>query len=174
MSLRLMYTLNFETIRQVMQAHQKTGTLRARAPTGIASLREPCNIEISIMAGSIVSCTVVGSSGRYMVGERAIQELYRVGQLSWTFTPVEETVAQPTPSSNFGSGEFYFVRRISHLEPWQMNNLSRLHRAVFGLVDGTKSTTKIAEMLSTSPDLVNKALNDLQSLGIITTRRQHG
>ncbi len=167
-----MYTLDFETIRQVMQAHQKTGSLQAEMPSGVASLREPCHIEINIMAGTIISCTIIGNSGRYLIGEKAIQELFRLGQLNWTFTSEQKAAVQPTASSAFEPGEFFFSRRIARLEPWQMSNLSRLHRAVFALVDGTKNAAKIAGMLSTSPDLVNKALNDLQSLGIIIARRQ--
>lgn len=53
-----------------------------------------------------------------------------------------------------------------------MHNLSRLHRAVFALADGTKSAAKIAEMLSTSPDLVDKALSDLRSIGVIIFERK--
>jgi biotin operon repressor len=169
-----MYTLDFKTIKQVMQAHQKTGSLHAKMPSGIASLREPCQIEIIIMAGAIASCTIIGNSGRYLTGENAIQELSRLGQLSWTFTPKQEGGGKRS-TGLLPAGDFsFFSRRVARLEPWQMNNLSRLHRAVFALVDGTKSAAKIAEMLSTSPDLVNKALNDLQSLGIITTRQQDG
>jgi hypothetical protein len=172
MSLCLMYTLNFETIRQAMQAHQKTGSLHALIPTGVASLREPCHIEINIVAGAIISCTITGKKSRgYLTGEKAIRELYGIGQVSWTFTPQREIVGRTT-SSTFEPGEIFFSRRIQRLEPEHMMNLSRLHRAVFGLVDGTKSAIKIAEILSTSPDLVLRALNDLQSLGIIMTRQQ--
>ncbi len=166
-----MYTLDFETIRQVMQAHQKTGSLHAQVPAGIASLREPCHIEINIVAGAIVSCAIIGSSGRGFTGEKAIQELFRLGQLSWTFTSRQEVTAQLVPPA-LTAREPFFSRRIARLESWHMSRLSRLHRMVFALADGTKSGAKIAEILSTSPDLVDKALNDLQSMGVITTRQQ--
>lgn len=174
MSLCLMYTLDFETIRQVMQAHQKTGSLSATTPPGVTSLRETCHVEITIMAGDIVSCTIVGTSGRRLTGERAIQELFRLGQLSWTFTPQQESSTQPALPA-VAPGEIpIFPQRIVHLERWQMSSLPRLHRTVFALADGTKSATKIAEILSTSPDLVDKALNDMQSMGIIAIGRQDG
>jgi hypothetical protein len=169
-----MYTLDFETIRQVMQAHQKTGSLSATTPSGVASLREACHIEINIIAGDIVSCTIAGASGRRLTGEKAIQELFRLGQLSWTFTPRQESITQPTLPALVPGESIPFPRRIVLLERWQMSNLPRLHRTVFALADGTKSATKIAEILSTSPDLVEKALHDMQSMGIIAMERQDG
>lgn len=169
-----MYILDFETIRQVMQAHQKTGSLYATTPSGIASLRESCQIEINITAGDIISCTIVGTSGRRVTGEKAIQELFRLGQLNWTFTPQQESVPRSTLPA-FAPGQIFFVpQRIVHLERWQLSSLPRLHRTVFSLADGTKSATKIAEILSTSPDLVDKALNDMRSMGIIAMERQDG
>ena len=167
-----MYTLDFETIRQVMQAHQKTGSLHAELPTGCVSLREPCYVEITIMAGAIVSCIIVGNSGRCVAEEKATQELSRLGQLNWAFTPQQETVTRSAQPSLALGENFSFPRRIAHLERWQMSSLSRLHRAVFALTDGTKSATKIAEILSASPGLVDKALNDMQAMGIIAMGQQ--
>lgn len=167
-----MYTLDFETIRQVMQAHQKTGSLHAEMPAGIASLREPCRIEINILAGAIISCNILGTSGRRLTGEKAVQEVFRLGQLNWTFTPQQEVVTRQESPTYVPPEIFSFPRRIAHLERWQMASLSRLHRTVFALADGTKSAAKIAGILSTSPDLVDKALNDMQSMGIIVMERQ--
>ncbi len=174
MSPCLMYILDFETIRQVMQEHQKTGCLYAEVPSGVVSLREPCRIEINIMAGTIASCSIVGNSGGHLTGKEAAQELSRLGRLRWTFTPQQEVVAQPAPPAAVPVEDSFFPLRAAHLEQQEMRSWPRMHRRVFVLADGTKSVTKIAVILSTSPDLVNKALRDLQSIGVIAMGPQNG
>lgn len=172
-----MYTLNFETIKQMMQSYQQTGFLSAEVPSGVGRLREPCRVEIGIMSGLITSCAVVGSSGRSLTGKEAVQELSRLGRLTWTFTPHKETVTpQPTPPI-FTPAERerdLLPRRVVYLEQNQMRNFPRLHRAIFALADGTKNTAKIAEILSVPPNIVEKALKDLRSMGVIAFERQDG
>jgi hypothetical protein len=163
-----MYTLDFETIQQVMQEHQKTGFLFAELPSGVVGLRESCRVEIKIMAGSIASCAIVGKSGRRLTGKEAAQGLARLGRLRWTFTPQQEAPVPTAPLSPIPGEVGIFPRRyVVYLDQRQMRTWSRMHRAVFSLADGTKSVVKIAEILSTSPDLVEKALRELQSIGVI-------
>jgi hypothetical protein len=162
-----MYVLDFETIQQMMQAYQQTGQLSADVPSGVAGLREPCRIEINILTGAITSCTVVGRSGRKIIGEKAKQELSHLGQLRWTFTPQPETSAQPISSPQTLVSLSFFPRRTAQIEPKQMRRLSRLHRAIFALADGTRSVEKIAAILSTSSGQVDRALHELQSMGVI-------
>jgi hypothetical protein len=161
-------TLNFEMIRQVVQAHQKTGRLYADTPSGVLSLREPCRIEINLVAGSITSCAIIGKSGRRVEGKRAEQELERAGRLHWTFIPQEEKVVQPIapiPSSREIS---FFPKRIVLVGQEQMRTWSRVHRRVFALSDGTKNVATISKILSVPLEQVQRALRDLQSLGVIS------
>jgi hypothetical protein len=169
-----MYILDFDTISQVMQEHKKSGFLYAEAPAGVVSLREPCRIEINIVAGVIVSCIIVGNSGRRFTGKECAQELSRLGQLRWTFTPQQEVVVQSAPPVALPVEDSFFPLRTVHLEQLEIRSWPRMHRAVFALADGTKSVTKISAILSTSPDLVNKALRDLQSIGVIARGPQNG
>lgn len=168
-----MYTLDFETIQQVMQAHQKTGFLTAELPSGVNALREPCRIEISLQVGKIVSCAIVGKSGRRLTGKEALQAMGRLGRLNWTFTPRQEEIipsSQPLHSTSplLAPIEYAFIpRRTAQLESWQVRGWPRIHRAIFALADGTKSVSKIAEMLSIAPDVAVKALRDLHSLGVV-------
>lgn len=179
-----MYTLDFETMRQVMQEHQKTGFLQADVPGGVMGLREPCRIEINILAGVLVSCAIVGASGRRLTGIEAARELARLERLRWTFTPQQEPsgkVVQQMPSApqtQITADSALMPRRTMQLEQRQMHAWPRLHRGVFALADGNKSSMKMAEMLSTSPELVDQALRDLQSIGVIvieaSKRNGHG
>lgn len=169
-----MYTLDFETIKQVMQEHQKTGLLSAEMPAGLAGLREPCRIEINILAGNIVSCAIVGDSGRFITGNEAAQELARLGRIRWTFTPQQRASTQPVPAIAKPVKVSPFPRRTLQVEQWQIQSWPRLHRTVFALADGTKPVAKIAEMLSAPPDLIERALRDLQSIGAIILESRNG
>jgi hypothetical protein len=170
----VVYTLDFETIQQVMQEHQKTGSLFAELSSGVVGLREPCRAEMKIMEGTITSCTIVGTSGRRLTGKEAKQGLARLGRLRWAFTPEIDPAPQPAVSVPVpGDPSAYPCRSVLSLDQQQMHNWSRLHRAVFALADGTKSVMKIAELLSTAPELVEKALRDLQSIDVITLERRN-
>jgi hypothetical protein len=161
-------TLNFEMIQQVVQAHQNTGRLYADAPSGVPGLREPCRIEINLVAGSITSCSVVGQNGRRVEGKKAEQELVRSGRLHWTFIPQVEEVVQPI-SLIPPSGEISFLpQRIVLIEQEQMRTWPRVHRRVFALADGTKNAATMAKILSIPLEQVQRALRDLQSLGVIS------
>jgi hypothetical protein len=160
------YTLDFDTIQQVMRAHRKTGILYAEIASGVMKLRESCRIEIKIMAGDIAACTIVGNSGRYLTGAEATQELARLGRIRWTFTPQQVAATSASPLAP-PERDASYPRRAAYLDQEQMRNWPRLHRSVFALADGTKSIIKIAEVLVVPPEIVNKVLQDLQSIGVI-------
>lgn len=166
-----MYSLDFETMMQVMREHQKTGFLYADVSSKIANMREPCYIEIVITEGAVISCAIVGNSGQRLTGKEAVRELSRLGQLRWTFTLNEKVAVPPTPPVQ---EEVFLPSRTVYLEQWQMSDWSRMHRMVFALADGTKSITKIAEVLSASPSVISKILQDLQSINVVAMMPQNG
>jgi hypothetical protein len=168
-----MYTLDFETMKQVMQEHQMTGSLIAEVPSGVAGMREPCRIEINMQAGSIVASCIVGNSGRRITGKEFAKALSRLGRLNWTFTPQKEKSTQQLSPRMYVPIEKTFVpQRTVVLDQRQMQSWPRIHRVVFAMADGTKSSLKIAELLSTSPAIVDKVLSELQSIGVIIVRAQ--
>lgn len=161
-----MYTLDFETIKQVMQEHQKTGILSADVPSGTASVKESCRVEIKLVSGTIVSCLIVGVSGRRVPEKTMTQELTQLGRLNWTFTPQLERIAPPVTPVSPPAARF-LPQRTAQIEQWQMNSWPRIHRLVFALADGTKSALKIAEILSVSSEVIDGALRDLQAIGVM-------
>src|SRR5690348_13275395 len=96
---RVVYTLDIETMRQVMQKYKKTGSLHADLPSGVPGRREPCHVEIALEGGNIVSCSITTSRGPLLTGDRAYQELTRLGRLRWTFVPSGPAVTQPGPTT---------------------------------------------------------------------------
>jgi hypothetical protein len=169
-----MYTLDFETMKQVMQEHQMTGSLMAEVPSGVAGMREPCRIEINIQVGSIVTSCIVGNSGHRLTGKEFTKALSRLGRLNWTFTPQQEKITQSLPPVTYVPIEKAFVpQRIVMLDQRQMQSWPRIHRVVFAMIDGTKSNLKIAALLSTSPAIIDKVLSELQSIRVIVVRSQN-
>lgn len=127
-------------------------------------------MEIKIAEGALVSCLIVGKSGRYITGEEAIAALSRLGRLTWFFTPQQRTDTQPIavlPQHLQQIDTQLIPRRIAYVDQEQMNTWPRLHRRVFVLADGSKSIAKIAGILSMSPEVIVQTINDLQSIGVM-------
>jgi hypothetical protein len=177
------YTLDFETMKQVMREHQKTGYLYADLPSGLPGLTGPCRVEVHLASGTVIACAIVGSSGQRLAEKETAKQLARMGSVKWIFTPGEENAAlsnSPVYPNRGNTGvlpqqrPIFFPQRTAQLEQWQMQSWPRMHRTVFALADGTRSVGKIAEMLSSFPDTVEKVLLDLQSIGVITMTPQNG
>ena len=163
-----MYNLDFETIKQVMQAHQKTGYLRADLAANLSGLGEPGHIEVRLQAGTVISCAIIGASGKRLEEKEAIKRIERLGSLKWTFTRQESYAEAPAFLTTLAPEEYgAFPRRVIFLEQWQMQSWPRLHRMIFALADGTRSVAKITEVLSATPQQVEAALQDLQSINVI-------
>lgn len=166
-----MYTLDFETMKQVMQEHQMTGSLTAEVSTGVIGMHEPCRIEISIKEGVIISAAIIGNtSGRNLTGKDVMKALSRLGRLRWDFVAQQAKTTQPLPPIvQIQPVEKVFVpQRTVMLDQRQMQSWPRIHRVVFAMADGTKSTQKIASLLSTAQPVVDKVLSELQAIGVIT------
>ena len=119
------------------------------------------------MAGTVVSCTIVSERGQRLSERESLKRVSRLGALLWVFVP--QTNAPQPASPAFVPKELSpFPQRTFQVTQEQLRSWSRLHRGIFALADGTRSVTKIAEMLSVPPELVDRALRDLQSIGVIT------
>lgn len=155
-----------------MRAHRQTGTLTTDVPSGIARIRGPCRIEIALKAGDIISCTIGNRSGDHLTGKEAMQELSRLGRLRWSLIPQSNnTVPQVSPNLALATNILIPIRAVP-VSQSQMSSWPRLHKQVFGLSNGVMSSAKIAETLSISRDLVEQALRDLQSIGVIAMERR--
>jgi hypothetical protein len=161
-----MYNLDFETIKLVMREHRATGYLYANVSTGIGGLQGPCRIHIRLSKGEVTSCAVVGINGQQLPEKEAVSRLTRLGRLQWEFVAQGET--EPVlPFSPIQDENSLFPQRTVYLDQRQMQSWPRLHRSVFALADGTRSSVKIAEMLSVGTEVVERVLRDLQLQGMV-------
>ena len=175
------YSIDLETMVQLLQEYKQTGLLHAQLPTGIAGIKELCHVEIDVVFGAMTSCRVVSDNGqKQLVGEEAVRELQRMGVVHWELTlkqdmvpPVRET----SPITNIPS--FHPVttrtlstslvpRRLVFLNQGQMSSWPRMHRMVYALVDGKNDTNRIAKILSISPEALRQILRDLQGMTVIS------
>ncbi|HET8847053.1 MAG TPA: hypothetical protein VFN35_36665 [Ktedonobacteraceae bacterium] len=152
-----------------MQEHRKTGFLYADVPAEAVGLRGRCHIEVQLTAGNIISCVIVSENGQQIPQKEAIKKISRLGLLFWTFTPQEPTTQSlPVPVTPVAPEEnFTFPRRAMQIEQWQMSTWPRLHRGIFALADGSRSSAKIAAILTTPPQAVDRALRELEAIGAI-------
>jgi hypothetical protein len=152
-----------------MRAHKKTGHLYADLPSGVPSLREPCRVEIALKEGNIVSCSIISNRSIFLTGDKAYQELIRMGPVRWTFVPQSPTTLLAGSASRpVEKREAAPPRRIGTVEQWQMRSWKRMHKLVYGLADGMRRVEEIAELLSTTPEAIKEVLHDLQSMHVIT------
>jgi len=162
------YTLDLKTMRQIMQKHKQTGHLHTDLPSGVPGLRGPCHVDIMLEAGAMVSCTIKSSRGVLLTGDKAYQELTRLGRLHWTFVPSVSPVGRPGfASQTMGRHTVPRPRRTMVVEQWQMQSWQRLHTLVYGLVDGTRSTAEIANVLMVPSETIESILRDLQAMQVI-------
>lgn len=108
----------------------------------------------------MVSCAITSSNGFRLTGDRACQELTRLGRIGWTFVLPPVPIAQSEPTAR----TIFYPRRLSITGPEQIRSWPPLHKQVYGLADGTRSIMDIADQLSVPPKLIEEALRDLRSV----------
>jgi hypothetical protein len=156
-------------MRQMMQKYKKTGHLRADLPSGVPGLRESCQVEIALEAGNMVSCSISSNRGRLLTGDKAYQELTRLGRIHWTFVPLLPSVTRPELSPRaLEKNVISRPRRIVVVGQWQIRSWPPMHKLVYELADGTRSVAEMAELLSATPKAIEEILRDLRSIQIIT------
>jgi hypothetical protein len=162
------YSIDLETMLQILQTHRQTGILYAELPSGAAGIKESCRAEISVSAGKIVSCRIEGRSGRsWLVGGEALREVYRLGVLDWQLTLQSETHPPVRETSPAIARSWPIPQRTAQVDQKQLLSWPRMHRKVYALVEGRNTVKKIADILSVSPASVEQVLHDLQGINVV-------
>ncbi len=167
----MVYTLDLETMRQMMQKYKKTGHLHADLPSGVPSLREPCHVEIALNGGNIVSCSITSRHGILITGDKAYRELTRLERIKWTFAPPSPPAKQLSIAMDaLGNNVIVRPYHLVAVETQQMRSWPQMHKLVYGCIDGTRSVVEIAELLSTTPKNVEDVLRDLRSIRVVEVK----
>ncbi|HET8911026.1 MAG TPA: hypothetical protein VFN23_06165 [Ktedonobacteraceae bacterium] len=79
-----MYTLDLQTILQLLQDFKQRGTLQTQIPNGVPGVKERCLVWIEFVSGEIASCTIQTQSGKQVLtAQKALNTLYGLGALDW-------------------------------------------------------------------------------------------
>lgn len=171
------FTERLADVIQVLQLARKTGMLTAeRMEVGGKGVHGT----IKFLRGQIIHSTC----GEY-TGEKALSQLMTWRGCRFAFLPSEEQAPSPTSSS----GRLPAVRvqeertearktpaygipiRIRHIEEvltlFPRLNLSRIHRQLFLLIDGQRTTIELARLIGKRPEEVEALLLDLERARLI-------
>ena len=183
------YSLDTETMLQLLRERRQTGILATDLPMGTAGTRGRLRAIVTITAGKIIDCRIEESNGQlWVVGEEALQELHRLGTLDWSLTlqqtnPKLPAIQQTSPTLDTSPylqnaptpitgpirrDEPQIPLRSMQVEVSQMTQWPRTHRMVYAMIDGKNTTKRIAELLSLQTTTLEQILRDLQNMRVIT------
>ncbi len=178
----------------ILQRFRQSGELHGAIPAKKLGNRAPWKARLRVIEGRVISCQILDNRDAVVnAGEPALEALYKIGPLYWEIIPELPGGTGPLPaisplkqpgSGKLSSGPQQVVPpapqplpapageipyRLMNVTLRQMNQTQwpRDYRMVYILVDGTRSSTQIARMLSLTPAHVEQILHELQKMRII-------
>ncbi len=166
------YLLDLTTLMQMLSRQQQTGELLA-SRVRLPGMNELCQAHLDLVEGTIYSCVLRTMTGTVLAqGDNAVAVLATL-ILKWNWTihqtePLTSRISYPHSHPNTQDDAYLTPYKAEQINYTELNALSRTHRKVFGLIDGIRSTQRIAEFLSSSERASLPAiLRDLRSKGLI-------
>lgn len=183
------YFLDMSTLITILARQKRSGMLQADS-VHIPSIRGNALVSLVIADGTVQSCCVVQKRQKILEGEQAYSALLALPALEWQWRPLVSLPAPPPPQPDRGlaasSGPANSQQSapvvssgpanknpqqtVGVLDSFVLQQLSRYHRRVLSLCDGTRSFDKIATMLFMSPKDLSIYIQDLEQWGLIQFR----
>ena len=182
-----MYELDLAAMIQLLQEFRQNVTLQTEL-RNINGIKGSFLVQVELLEGNLVACLIKSSSNQILyTNNDALRLLQSLGKLTWTLNvhkstassslvsqesqsrPIQPILALPAPSHAPTSPirRIPIPRRTIQVPQGQINTWPRRHRMVYVLIDGKKNVQQIATMLSLPNNIVERALKDFQSIGII-------
>lgn len=175
------YILDLETLLSLLEEAGQSGNLSTELPSGVPGLKERCWARIDLQEGKIVLCQIEGRNGRILASNRqALQLVSNLGSREWHLVEAPAPrLLSPSPvdrssrSRRSLQARSLVPQRVPLINQYTLNRLSRRHRQVLSLIDGTRSIERIAALLHPSVDgqliqQVEEIVQELEVLGMIT------
>jgi hypothetical protein len=147
------YLLDLATLVQILSRQQQNGELLA-SRVHVPGLNELCQAHLDFVDGGIQSCVLRTTTGKVLAqGDSAVMVLANlVLKWNWSVYQTEPLAIQtPRPYSQSNRDDPSLIPyKLERVNVAELNALSRTHRKVFGLIDGSRSVRRIAEFLSPS------------------------
>lgn len=79
------YTIDLDTILQILGGYQQNGTLHGDIPPRKLDNKVPLKAQLRLFEGAVISCTILDEKGAIVLtGGTALKALRQAGQLNWT------------------------------------------------------------------------------------------
>jgi hypothetical protein len=167
------YTLPVSALLQTLRDQNGITALSASLPSVLGYQREAGEAVLILGQGRVHTCMIRARDGHLLMqGGEALKTLEQLGNLEWQVQGFRGSgEAGQTMSSNgqdpvwpqeYFTGQHIPRRLVARLSPEQQQVLSRHHRQVFALVDGTRRVASIATLLHLSPEEVARLLHELR------------
>ena len=166
-----MYSLDYDTMTQMLQQFKYSGEVHAVVPPQ-AALKSGGRVILTVFYGTITRCLLQGQVGQkpYHYTD-ALAIVSRLGVLEWKLaSPTCPSTALDTiktmRTAPMGTTAPLYPHHIA-VSHSQMSHWSALHRSVYSLADGTRTIERIACLLARSPNVIEQIIYDLQISGVI-------
>lgn len=180
----------FLDLGTILQRLRQNGELYGEIPARKLGNKAPWKARIRVAEGHIVSCQILDQRDVVISsGEMALEALYNLEPINWEIRPdaLENSGKLPAVKPNRQSGVLPGVPErippphdpepVHSPTPYRLVNVSlkqmnqtqwpRDYRLVYILIDGTRSTIRIAEMLTMTRADVELILQELKTMRII-------
>lgn len=174
----------------LLRNFRQNGELFGDVPAKKLGNKAPWKARLRVVEGIITSCQILDNRDAVVnAGELALDTLYKLGPLNWEIVPDVREGSGQFPALNRArkSGALPGITdrvppepdpapvhwpipyRLMNITLKQMNETQwpRDYRLVYILVDGTRTSEKIAGMLAMSLSDVEQILGELQSMRIV-------
>lgn len=82
------YTIDLDTILQILRGFHKSGTLHGELPARKLDNKVPWQAQLRLLEGEVIACSILNERGAVVrSGEDALKALRRAGNLNWTMVP---------------------------------------------------------------------------------------
>jgi hypothetical protein len=174
-----MYSVDYSTLRQIIERFLYTGIFRARVVSSRSQPRDGY-IELQVREGIIQTCIFITTQGQVYKWDQWEIQLAQFGILNWELTSLQSLEPMPqAPSSTSpahsqqspaGEQKQSLAKIPCHataLSSSQLRQLPMLYRQVYSLIDGKRQCSDIAIMLHKSQQEIERIFSDLGQQGLI-------
>ena len=166
------FSIGFASSLELLNTYRQDGMLYADIQR-IPGIRGRCRAWIQLAQGKVVSCFLEESDGqKHLIDTHTLSRLdAEKGPFAWTLLsfPAPAPSVEPSSSPLLVSP---LPKRIASLDLHAMQTWSSkekmLLRTVFAMIDGRRSVEELKASLSLSPDTVEKVLQTLLTMHVIT------
>jgi hypothetical protein len=169
------YTLPVSALLQTLRDQNGITALSASLPSVPGYQQQAGEVVLILGQGQVQTCTIRTRDGLLLLqGGEALKALEeQLGSLEWQVQGFRGSGEAGQTMSSTGQEQGHRTdqpiprRRVAALSPEQQQTLSRRHRQVFALVDGTRRVASIATLLHLSPEEVARLLHELRQNQLI-------